>query len=69
MYTQKVSCKMLGMEQEHDLPCTAEDRQRIIDAATYRREYVLYLAKELEWVDCPFKDRKEAAQALRWLVS
>jgi heme oxygenase len=60
---------MLGMEQEHDLPCTAEDRQRIIDAATYRLEYVMHVVHELEKWTCEPKWRKEAAQALRWLVS
>jgi hypothetical protein len=71
MYTQKVSCKMLGMtnEDKYTLPCSEEDRNRIIQEAVFRQGFILWLAAHLRKPRCPDLIRLEAAQALEQLVS
>lgn len=49
--------------------CSPADRQRIIDAATFRAGFLLWMAQKL--VGPGGTDeiiRKEAAQALRWVA-
>jgi hypothetical protein len=60
---------MLGMEQEHDTPCSPEQREKIIDEATFRQGFILWLAAHLERDECSKLIRMESAQALRQLVS
>jgi len=62
---------MPGMET-HDTPCTAEDRQRIVDAALARRAWLRLLANDLEghplgenWTPIL---RRMAAKAIRQLI-
>jgi len=54
----------------HDTPCTAADRQRIIDAAVERRDELLRLARLLDQQDgwAPMTVRRRAAQAIRQLI-
>ena len=64
---------MMGMNTDDttDAPCTAEDRQRIIDAAKLRREELLRLARLLDQQDglAPMSVRRRAAEAIRQLIS
>jgi len=52
-----------------DKPCTEAQRHAIIQEAAFRRGFVLWLAAHLERDGCTELIRKEAAQALRQLVS
>jgi hypothetical protein len=56
-------------EDKFSVPCTEADRQKIIDEATYRHSYILWLAAHLRKPRCPDLIRLEAAQALEQLVS
>ena len=60
---------MLDMEQEHDTPCSPEQREKIISEALYRAGFIKWLAAHLDRKECPELIRHEAAKALRWLVS
>ena len=56
-------------EENFSLPCSEDDRQRIISEAVFREGFILWLAAHLRKPRCPDLIRLEAAQALEQLVS
>jgi hypothetical protein len=61
-------CRMTN-EDKYTLPCSEEDRNRIIQEAVFRQGFILWLAAHLRKPRCPDLIKLEAAQALEQLVS